>query len=93
MKPLNAYHRRLVERISKAGVLYMEEYPVGRRHLDIYLSEMNLAVEVDGPQHNRVKDEARDAEILEDWGIPTIRIKVGMPIEEAWEAILEYKYR
>lgn len=68
----------------------MEEYSVGKRSIDIYLSELNLGVEVDGPQHNRVKDELRDAEIWEHHGIPILRIKVGTRKEEALEAIFGY---
>ncbi len=63
---------------------------MGRWHLDIYMKEMNLGVEVDGPQHNRKKDKIRDAAILEEFGIPIVRIKVGTRKAEALEAILEY---
>ena len=68
----------------------MEEYGVDNYSLDIYLPEMNLGVEVDGPQHNKKKDRARDEKIMDKWGIPVVRIKVGTRKEEALEAILEY---
>ena len=90
MKPINIYHRKLVEWISALGILYMEEYEVGNYNLDIYLQELNLGVEVDGPQHNRKKDEIRDKNIMKNWGISIVRIKVGTRKAEALEAILEY---
>ena len=87
MKPLNNYHRKVVDWISALGVRYMEEYPVGLYHIDIYLPELVLGVEVDGPQHNRKKDEIRDATILKEWEIPIVRIKVGTRKAEALEVI------
>ena len=70
----------------------MEEYPVGKRSLDIYLSEMHLGVEVDGPHHNRVKDFARDAEILAESGINIVHIKVGTRKQDALDVVLGYAF-
>ena len=42
MKPLNNYHRKVVDWISALGVRYMEEYPVVPYHIDIYLPELVL---------------------------------------------------
>ena len=92
MKPINKYHRKVVEWISALGLLYVEEFPVGKWTLDIYLSEMNLGVEVDGPQHNRKKDEIRDDKIWFEFGIHIVRIKVGTRKADALEAILDHKY-
>ena len=90
MKPINIYHRKLVDWISALGLLYTEEYGLDNYSLDIYLPEMNLGVEVDGPQHNRKRDRARDEIIMDKGGITIVRIKVGTRKAEALEAILEY---
>lgn len=85
MNPLNRYHNQVTRWLTNAGISWMAEYPVGPWHLDIYLKEMNLGVEIDGPCHGlrRKKDQARDEEINETYGIPILRIKVGTPKEEA----------
>lgn len=90
MNPLNKYHAQVCKWITELGLSYMEEYPVGPYHLDIYLAESNLGVEIDGPRHSltRKKDQARDEEINETYGIPILRIKVGTPKEQAMALII-----
>ncbi len=85
---VNRYHGQVIAWVDKAGYQYMEEYPVGQWSLDIYLSEMKVGVELDGPQHNARKDRERDDMILTHWGIRIIRFKVGTPKDEVLEGIL-----
>ncbi len=87
MKSLNAYHRSVCEWISALGLVYVEEYPLGPYSLDIYLSELNLDVELDGPWHSPKKDAVRD-EYVKGRGMRVVRIKVGTLKAKAMEDIL-----
>ena len=87
MNPINHYHATLVKWLSELGISHMEEYPVGRWSLDVFLPELGCGVEVDGPAHNKSKDAERDAQILEGFNIPIIRIPVGTKKAVALEKI------
>lgn len=87
MKPLNAYHRSVCEWLSALGLQYVEEYPLGPYSLDIYIAEMQLDVELDGPFHSPRKDVIRD-EYVKGRGLRVVRIKVGTPKQAALEVIL-----
>lgn len=89
MNSLNRYHRRVCDELSKLGIPYMEEYPVGRRSCDIYIADLKRLVEIDGPTHMRRADERRDEELRAarpDLNI--VHVRVGTPIPEAMEVIL-----
>lgn len=87
--PLNRYHRRICQELSKLGIPYADEYPVGRRDCDIYIPDLKLLVELDGPRHFRRADERRDAELMaERPELNIVHIKVGTPVPEAMEVIL-----
>ncbi len=45
--------------------------------LDFYLPEWHLALEIDGPWHGPKRDVRRDADLLERYGIPTLRLKTS----------------
>ncbi len=88
MLTANRYHRQVIEWIAAIGLEYVEEFSVGPYSLDIYLPEMKLAVELDGPQHNRRKDAIRDHIVLTDFGIRTVRFKVGARKRDVMKGIL-----
>lgn len=89
MKPLNRYHRRICEELSRWGIAYVEEFPVGRYFVDIYLPELARFVEIDGPSHMRRRDARRDEEIRQLFpDVDIVHIKVGTPIAKARERIL-----
>lgn len=90
MKSINRYHRRVTEWLSQAGISYMEEYPVGRWSLDVWLPEFRLGLEIDGPSHSWVKDKERDEKILDTYGIPIIRIPVGSKKKLVMDTILKW---
>ncbi|KKM08241.1 hypothetical protein LCGC14_1725810, partial [marine sediment metagenome] len=46
--PLNRYHRRICQELSKLGIPYADEYPVGGRDCDIYIPDLKRIVEIDG---------------------------------------------
>lgn len=77
MKPLNTYHRKVCGWLSDFGISYIEEYKVGQYSVDIYLPDSKMGVEIDGPQHDKIKDMLRDGEIERETGMMIIRIKVG----------------
>lgn len=87
--PINRYHRRICEELSKLGIPYMEEYPVGNRDCDIYIPDLKRIVEIDGWMHFRKADDRRDAELrAERPDLDIVHVKVGMPVPEAMEVIL-----
>ena len=90
MTPINHYHATLVKWLSELGISHVEEYPVGRWSLDVFLPELGkygCGVEVDGPAHNKRKDAERDAQIFIGWGITIVRIPVGTKKAVALEKI------
>jgi len=88
LNSLNYFHETVCRWLSELGVSYTTEFPVGRWSLDIYIRELNLGVEVDGPQHSHKKDALRDKQILEQFDIPIVRIPVGTKKRKCLEAIL-----
>lgn len=87
--PLNKYHRRICTELSKRGIQYAEEYPVGQRQVDIYIGDMKRIVELDGPLHWPSKDRERDEELRASRpDLEIVHIKVGTPVAEAMEVIL-----
>lgn len=73
-------HRRLMEMLGSLGLLVQGEYPVGRYRLDVFCAEIWCGFEADGLRAHagpkrRAHDEARDAWIFENAGIPVLRIQ------------------
>jgi very-short-patch-repair endonuclease len=62
--------------IRELGLVVEEEYPVGPYTVDIYLPEIHAAIEVDGPDHRKKRDETRDHRILETYFMPTFRFTI-----------------
>ncbi len=85
---VNRYHEQVIGWISAMGLEYMEEYPVGPYSLDVWLPEMQLGVELDGPDHSKQRDRRRDDVLLTSWDIMVVRFKVGTPKDEVLEGIL-----
>jgi very-short-patch-repair endonuclease len=57
------------------GLQTILEWHVEPYFLDIFLPELNKAVEYDGWGHGKNRDKKRDKEILEKYGIEILRIK------------------
>jgi very-short-patch-repair endonuclease len=55
------------------GFKFRREHPLGPYRLDFYCHDARLAVEMDGEQHDPIRDAARDA-YMESLGIVTHRI-------------------
>ena len=58
---------------SRTGFKFRREHPLSGFRLDFYCHEALLCVEMDGEQHNAVRDERRD-QALAELGILTYRI-------------------
>ncbi|KKL27793.1 hypothetical protein LCGC14_2381610 [marine sediment metagenome] len=41
---------------------------------DVYIPSHHVVVEIDGPQHERKRDEKRDKKLLEEYGLPVFHI-------------------
>ena len=67
-----------------AGRKFRRQVPIGRYIVDFYCPELKLVIEVDGKQHETVRehDEIR-SEYLEDPGIKVVRITNEMLAKES----------
>lgn len=68
------------------GVSFRRQHPVGPFFPDYYCVPLRLAVEVDGPLHDRVKDSERDA-ILAGLGVTMLRFS-WQEIEENLDGVV-----
>lgn len=69
---------------------FRRQHPVGSYVLDFYCAELNLAIELDGGQHNSAEGKARDLvreAFLRTQGIQTLRFTNHEMLREA-EAVL-----
>ena len=57
----------------KEGFKFRREHPIGSYRLDFYCAEVKVCIELDGEQHDPVRDEIRD-NYLARLGIVTYRI-------------------
>jgi very-short-patch-repair endonuclease len=65
-----------------AGYKFRRQHVVGRFILDFYCAEKRLAIEIDGPTHDVVRDARRD-NVLRATGIEVLRI----PNEDVYQAL------
>jgi very-short-patch-repair endonuclease len=83
-KELSGPHRLVLSYLRKNGISVVSEYPITVKghtyRLDCFLPDYLVAVEVDGPQHSRKKDQTRDL-ALELVGVLTVRL--ALPIIES----------
>lgn len=90
MQTFNSFHRLVCLALSRRGIQYMEEYPIGPYSVDIYLPEIGRLVELDGPGHFRKADKVREDKLKEMRPeLDLVRIKVGTSIREALEVMLD----
>ena len=91
-------HRFVSKLLDEKGIGHENEVvwiagPGVRYWLDIFIEEWNLAIEVDGPWHNKKRDAKRDA-YLQTEGVETLRIPSDECVEAAkervWNRILEF---
>jgi len=71
------HHHNLVDGwITALGIGTQLEYDVGKYSIDIYVPDLELGIEIDGPYHLRKRDAKRDAYITENFGIEMWRISI-----------------
>lgn len=72
-------HRTVHALLTDARILVEDEKEVGIYTLDMYLPEWHLAVEFDGPLHDKPKqrkhDERRTAWLWDQYLLPVLRFK------------------
>lgn len=68
-----AIHRKLSRAVRACGFDVLEEEPMGKYRLDIYVPELHMAFEADGPYHSEKHDTERDATLAEEYGLVTLR--------------------
>jgi very-short-patch-repair endonuclease len=82
---------KLEKIINELGFATELETPFGNYSADIYIPELNIIVELDGPSHvSKKKDESRDAKIKEEYGVDVLRIKYPFNKKKVKEIIDAY---
>ena len=79
-----AGHRKLYNVLTEMGLEIESEVPVGKYTLDCYCPEVAIGFEFDGPHHDTPKQRKhgaeRDAWLLEEAGIPVLRVRGMSPL-------------
>ena len=73
--PAEASMWKYLKSCQVVGLRFRRQFSIDRYILDFYCPEAKVALELDGEVHNRQidKDEARDRDLLERFGIRIIR--------------------
>ena len=83
---LSAAHKKVIKFLENWGIQLMEEVDFPPYRVDIFVPEVHVAVEVDGPHHSKKANEKRDKKLLEDYLLPTFRIDASdVRTSEHWE--------
>lgn len=72
-----AGHRRLLRMLDGIGLDVQAERGFGPYCVDAYCVEVHVAFEFDGPLHSRTRDVKRDRWLLEEAGLPVMRLTAG----------------
>lgn len=71
--------RNLQDLVRSLGFAVVEEREFPPYRVDLYVPELHVAFEADGPLHWRKRDQQRDHELGEQYGLVVHRIKqVGL---------------
>lgn len=85
-------HRALDGALRRVGFVTQLEEPFGPYAVDIYVPELHMAFEADGPSHSKRKDRIRDLVLLDTFGLHVARFKQRVILKdvdgavEAWVA-------
>jgi very-short-patch-repair endonuclease len=83
----------LLQRGQMAGLSFRRQHPLGKYIIDFYCSQLKLAIEVDGGQHNEHAHQANDerrSHWLRGKGVTVLRFwnnDVLQNIEGVWDEI------
>lgn len=75
-KVLTRPHKRALAILDQHRISYEVEKQFGTKYVDIYLPDFGVAIEIDGPFHNKRRDAQRDAYLFEQYGLRIVRIQV-----------------
>ena len=67
-------HRQIITYLEKRGIELIEECPFFPYTTDCFLPDYHVAVEIDGPQHEKKRDAERDEELMNVYALPVFHI-------------------
>ena len=76
-KVLTDAHVAVVRELERRGLGVMNEIPFPPYTVDVYVPRFHCAIEIDGPQHGKTRDEKRDRRLVEEYDLPVFRVKAG----------------
>ena len=83
-------HKDMLTYLENRGVELIEECPFPPFTVDLFLPDFHAAIEIDGPQHEKKRDEERDEELLKVYELPIFHIKAEYTkYPERWEEDLK----
>ena len=71
---LTEIHQKAIKKLEKLGYQVMEEVRFPPYVVDIYIPDLHIGVEVDGPHHVEKRDIKRDNVLYEEYNLPIIRL-------------------
>ena len=69
-------HVQVIKILERWGFEIQEEVEFPPYCVDVYIPDFHVAVEVDGPQHEKSRDVKRDATLLDIYALPVFRITI-----------------
>lgn len=81
-------HRHVEDILYEMNINFESEVDFKPFRVDLYLPEWHFAIEVDGPQHSRKKDEVRDNTLLIAYRLPTVHINTGTKKQDVKDTIV-----
>lgn len=81
---------RVATWIRELGFAHSLEAEFGDYWVDIYVAELNLAIELDGPYHFSSRDNKRDAFLMGKFGLDIWRFKNNQIIESFKSTFVSY---
>ena len=86
-------HRELIRLLENSGLCIIEEQEFPPYTVDIYLPDVHLGVEVDGPHHELKRDARRDEQLLNDYLLPVLHVSTKLRPEDALTQIYGFVLR
>lgn len=76
--------------LQELGITTDVEVPMGKYCIDLLARHEWIVFEYDGPMHNKKKDKIRDEYLMENFNLPTYRIKTLFPKEEVKVNLIQF---
>lgn len=74
---LSDAHQVLIKRLERMGLELMVEQPFPPYCVDVYIPGHHVGIEIDGPHHQRKRDETRDEYLLRDYFLPIFHVRAS----------------